>query len=278
MEEYLYKGNSLRYLKSGSGRPMIMLHNGGAFHGIWKFQIEKFKNNFSIYAIDLLNFGESDYCSNSNSINDHLQVLESFISDHKLERPILMGTCIGASLSLLYAQKHPDKVETLILFNLCPGIKLLRNPMAKSWYNLTKSSSLAKRINNHLSMKVMNSRLEFKRLPGLLFGRHFDTNDSTFLKLQSYYRTPKQRNARLDLFNNIDSYTIPRFISKKTRLPPIQIFWGEYNKIVPLEIGYELRDLLRPKEFHSFKDAGHLMMLERPGRINQLISQFLKVS
>lgn len=277
MEKYNYKNTTIRFLSVGEGsQAIIMLHNGAAYHGIWKHQINEFKTTHHIYALDLINFGESDYISNSSSIHQNYLILKNFIEHYNIENPILMGTCIGASLALYYANKHPTKVKKCILFNICPGIKLLRTPLIKYWYQLTKKSRYIKKINNWGISKVMNSEFEYNRLPDLLFGYHKSNLSDIYKKLQNYYRTDKQKKARLDLLNEIDTYTISHFITEGSELPEIQMFWGEYNKIVPLEIGHELRSLLKPKEFHSLKLVGHLMMLESPIEINKKIRQFLK--
>ena len=277
MKEFNYNGRVIKYRETGSGDDLIMIHNGGAFHGIWTHQISELESSYKIYAFDLMNFGESDYRFDTSSIEDQYNMLQEFIKNKNIQNPILMGSCIGASLALYFSKLNPNKIKSLILFNICPGIELMRTPFAKYWYALTKKFNLIKKFSNFCLLKVMNSNFEYNRLPGLLFGKDVDEQDPIFLQLQKYYRTDKQKKARLELLNSIDSYTVQHFIKANDChvLPPSLIFWGEYNKIVPLEIGLQLKTLLRPKHFISIRDCGHLLMLEKSSYVNKKIISFL---
>jgi pimeloyl-ACP methyl ester carboxylesterase len=68
--------------------------------------------------------------------------------------------------------------------------------------------------------------------------------------------------------------------SFRDRLPEIEvptlIVWGRNDVLIPVEDAHEFERLIGPNA-HAviFDDTGHLSMLERPGRFNELLADFI---
>ena len=56
---------------------------------------------------------------------------------------------------------------------------------------------------------------------------------------------------------------------------PAFIVWGRNDRIVPLAGAYEYEKLIPNARLVILEDTGHVPMLERPGRFNQLVEEFL---
>ena len=68
--------------------------------------------------------------------------------------------------------------------------------------------------------------------------------------------------------------------SFRERLPEIEvstlIVWGRNDILIPVEDAYEFERLIGSNaRLEVFDDTGHLAMLERPSRFNQLLSDFI---
>ena len=65
----------------------------------------------------------------------------------------------------------------------------------------------------------------------------------------------------------------------RERLPdiscPTLIVWGENDQIVPVADADEYERLIPDARKVIFEDTGHLAMVERPGRFNALLDEFL---
>jgi pimeloyl-ACP methyl ester carboxylesterase len=65
----------------------------------------------------------------------------------------------------------------------------------------------------------------------------------------------------------------------RDRLPdisvPTLIVWGRQDRIVPVSGAFEYERLIPDARRVIFDNTGHLPMLERPARFNQLVEEFL---
>ena len=56
---------------------------------------------------------------------------------------------------------------------------------------------------------------------------------------------------------------------------PTLIIWGRNDEIVPVEDAYEYERLIPGARKVIFEDTGHVPMLERPDRFNELVEEFV---
>lgn len=267
--------SSLYFIKKGQGPNLVFLHNGGGFHEIWNKQIDYFSSKFTCYAVDLMGFGKSPIPTEEPTLNYHEKCLEEFLQSQELSRYHLVGNCIGASIALFHSQKHPERVETLTLFNICPGIRIYRTPLGRFVHKNFILSSSFKDFFSHKLVKAMGGARERRRLPSLLFGKNPDSTSKLFLKFKDIYQTEKQKKARLGLLHNIETFTTDMFIDKNKPLPPTLLFWGDHNKVVDLKEGARLKELIKPNYFCVLNEAGHMAMYEKPDEVNSRMNSFL---
>lgn len=124
----------LFYEKSGNGTPLILLHGNGEDHSIFHKISEKLKNDFTVYAIDSRNHGEStktlDY-----SYATMAEDIFSFIKSLNLERVNLVGFSDGAIISLLLAMKHSGVIGKMALL----GVNLKPSDFTEESYEYIKA-------------------------------------------------------------------------------------------------------------------------------------------
>jgi pimeloyl-ACP methyl ester carboxylesterase len=53
------------------------------------------------------------------------------------------------------------------------------------------------------------------------------------------------------------------------------IVWGRNDEIVPVEDAFEYERLIPGSRRVIFEDTGHVPMLERPDRFNELVEEFV---
>ncbi|MEN9699380.1 MAG: hypothetical protein RLZZ301_578 [Bacteroidota bacterium] len=110
----------LHHRTLGSGKPFIILHGLFGFSDNWQTQAKKFADYYQVYLIDLRNHGHSPW---SDEFSYELMVadLHDFITEHHLERPLLLGHSMGGKLAMHYDQKYPNTLEKLIVVDM--GVK-----------------------------------------------------------------------------------------------------------------------------------------------------------
>lgn len=115
-------GADLWYLTEGEGQPVILLHGMGGTNRIYKLLVKDLSKNFKVYSIDSRCHGRSrggdDY-----SYEIIMEDIASFITELKLEKPILFGFSDGGIAGLLLASRYPRMLSKLIVSgaNTSPG-------------------------------------------------------------------------------------------------------------------------------------------------------------
>lgn len=57
---------------------------------------------------------------------------------------------------------------------------------------------------------------------------------------------------------------------------PTLIIWGEFDKVIPVEIGYKLNDLIKDSELKIIKGTGHVPHEEIPQEFMSILYEFLE--
>jgi pimeloyl-ACP methyl ester carboxylesterase len=78
-----------------------------------------------------------------------------------------------------------------------------------------------------------------------------------------------------DLLSNSASFGAIDQIKRPAALPPVYLFWGRSNRVLPVKSGEELCRKLQPDRFEIFEGGGHLLMREQPELISKRIESFL---
>ena len=116
---------------------LVMLHGLGGTHRYWNTGLERLEKRYHIVRIDLLGFGDSPQPWQNYTLKKHLKALEQALENfHSF---IIIGHSLGAALGLTYAEKHPQKIKSLILISL-PYFKNQQN--AYQWMRRTPSGWL----------------------------------------------------------------------------------------------------------------------------------------
>ena len=269
-------GISINYVDLGKGDPMLFLHNGGGFWQIWIHQIMHFSKKYRVLAFDWPGFGNSAEISEPLSLDLYFKVLTTFVDNLGLDRIILVGNCIGASVAIQYRYHYPDKVRYLVLMNICPGKRLIRLGIMR-WLLFT--------FGKKRDMKALKSILGFlftrtpvKRIfPRILFGKSLRKDDFLYNKYVVKFKEARQTRARLNLLFASDSYTLEDFVRRDKDISDSLLIWGERNRVAGLRReGFYHQKMCGIITMKIIKEAGHLLMYESPDEVNTLIEGFIR--
>lgn len=110
-------GVDLFYEKSGGGEPLLLLHGNGEDHHIFDVLSAKLQNDFTLYAIDSRNHGQSEK-TDVYSYETMAEDVYGFIQSLSLGKVHLLGFSDGAILSLLLAMRHEACVSKMALLGV----------------------------------------------------------------------------------------------------------------------------------------------------------------
>ena len=271
---FLFKGHKVRYLKKGSGPPMVFLHNAGNDHRIWDYQIEYFSKSYEVYAIDNIGYGESDKPDIDYTLRLYSEMVSVFLEDTALENVVIAGQCIGAAMALHYTLRNPDKIKALILFNIAT-IDGLKQGSLGFLYKLTRFK-LIRKICLPVVKRLIITRWKAIQDVNQQYGDVGERNDEFIEHLIKLYKHPKQLRILASLLFHFDSFTSLDTFTKPEVFPPTYLIWGVQNNILPLKTGEGFCKRLAPEKKEWINNCGHLVMREKPERINRLIDSFLE--
>ena len=119
ISELKINGNrSLRYLKTGNGDPLILLHTIRTQLDYFEEVIPQLAKNFTVYAIDLPGHGYSSIDTKASYDEPYFRsAVIAFIEKLDLKEVTLAGESIGGVLALTVANKLPSRIKKVISSN-----------------------------------------------------------------------------------------------------------------------------------------------------------------
>lgn len=267
----------INYAEAGLdvGIPIIFLHNGGGFWQSWEKQLNYFSKHFKVFALDWPSCGKSENPGKPLNQAINVSALSRFVEEKNFTRVNLIGNCIGGSAAIEYAIKYPEKINKLIILNICPGDLLFPKVFNKKFIKSLKSKEKAtKRIEKIINVLYSKFILNIM-FPKMLFGKNFTQIDPLFVKYKKRLHTRQQEIARTDMIFHAHSYNLSPIIENKI-IPKHILIWGKENAVASCQKhGHSHYKMLNSNQFHEIEGAGHLCMYEKPNQINSIINKYL---
>ncbi|MEY3416734.1 MAG: hypothetical protein RL060_845, partial [Bacteroidota bacterium] len=114
-----YASMELFYRTLGEGQPVIILHGLMGSSDNWLTVSKPLSEQYKIYLVDQRNHGRSPWDDTMNydvMAND----LWTFIKQHHIEKPIIIGHSMGGKVAMKFATEHPDVIAKLIVVDIAP--------------------------------------------------------------------------------------------------------------------------------------------------------------
>jgi len=114
----LADGQLLRYSKTGSGKPLVLLHTIRTQLEYFRELIPILAQRFTVYAVDLPGHGYSSIDSKAAYDEPYFRkAITSFIERLNIEDITIVGESIGGVLALTVAAALPERVKDIISIN-----------------------------------------------------------------------------------------------------------------------------------------------------------------
>lgn len=204
------KNIEINYIQYGEGKDILLLHGWGQNIEMMKPLGDNFSDRFRITILDLPGFGESEEPKEPWKIQDYEDMLEEFIQETDIKKPIVIGHSFGGRLAIRYSSRNP--VEKVVLFG-SPCI----------------------RIKEELPLTVKALKT-IKKLPGMnSLGEYM----KKYIGSRDYKNaSPIMRQTLVEVVNE-DLSKYAREIEEPTLL-----IWGENDTEAPLNDAKELEKIM----------------------------------
>lgn len=105
----------LSFVEKGKGEPIILLHGNGESSDYFKGQMDAFAGQYHVYAPDTRGHGRTPRGGMPFTIRQFADDLLGFMDSHGIGKAHLLGFSDGGNIAMVFAIRHPDRVDRLIL-------------------------------------------------------------------------------------------------------------------------------------------------------------------
>jgi pimeloyl-ACP methyl ester carboxylesterase len=265
------EGRRLHYVDTGGAdKPaLVFIHGLGGLWQNWLLNIPPFMDTHRVVAMDLPGFGGSELPAERISIQGYAQAVDALLDELGIERASVVGNSMGGFVGAELALAFGTRVERLVLVSAA-GLSIehqRREPLL----------SIARATTPFNGWLMQERREEFVRRPRLRRAA-----------LQTIVRYPERLSAPLtweqlagtgkpgfvDALDALMSYSFRERLSEIDM--PVLIVWGANDMLVPVGDAHRFERLIGANARKEiFDDTGHVPMMERPTRFNELLQGFL---
>jgi len=237
------------YIEKGEGQVIILLH--GLMGGLSNFKdvIDFFSSkNYKVIIPELPIYSLP---LKETSVTAFSDFLEDFLKFKNLNNVILLGNSLGGHIGLIFSNKNPNLVKSLVLTG---SSGLYENSMGES-YPKRENYDYIKRKTEEV---FYNPKVATKEIVDEVF--ETVNNRDKLVRTLSIAKSAIRHNMSNDLPNI------------KT---PTLLIWGENDLVTPPEVAVEFKSLLPNSELTWIKECGHAPMMEYPKKFNKILFNWL---
>jgi len=246
-----YSGKQIFYQikDNNSQKTLIFIHGSGGNSYIWDNQFY-LNIDYNIIAIDLPSHNKSNMFP-VLSLDLYVDVVKKLVDSLKPERLILGGHSLGGVVIQEYYFRYPNDITALIL---CATGGRMR--VSQFIFNTIKTDY----------QKYLN-----------------------YLRTGSFYRKTSDKiidNAILEVSQTDPEVTYNDFkicdafstLDKTESINvPCLIICGKSDELTPVKYSQYFKDKIKNSVLCIIKNAGHMVMLEKPFEVNKAIKNFIKI-
>lgn len=229
--------------------PLIFVHGAGGTHENWLNQLRELSRRYPALAVDLPGHGRSEG-NGFRSIEAYRDFVRDFLDVLDIRRAVLVGHSMGGAIALSFALAYPTRLTALVLVGTGARLKVhpkvveaLRGDPQEAAHLLIGWAYAEK-----APLEVIR-QAEAKWLEGSPM-----VVEGDFLACNAF-----------DLMDEVEGI-----------VPPALILCGTEDRLTPVKYAEYLHRKIQGSRLTLVPGAGHMVMIERPEEVNQVLEGFLQ--
>ena len=256
----------IAWTEVGAGPPLVMLHGLGDSHRTWRRVLPQLSRRHRVLLVDLPGHGLSGRPDAPYTIDWYAQTMHGWLDELGIERASVFGHSFGGGVAQWMLLQRPDRIDRLGLVapgglgrEVSIGLRLASLPIAK-WL-----APYFMGIGTHVMMRtgqlVLPEADELARIAWM---------NSAPGTARAFCRTVS---GCMNMFGQtMQSWDR---IHEVPTLPPLGVFWGERDRILPLKHALHAAERIEGAMLARYQRAGHFPQLEEAERFTFDVQRFL---
>ena len=261
------RGGTLRYLKAGTGAPLVLLHTLRTQAEHFRFLIPMISRQYTVYALDLPGMGYSEIVPGASYDEPALRAgVKRLLTELDLHDATLVGESLGGVLALTTAADLPERVRRVVAVNAYD----YRDGIARSSVlaRVVIGGIIAPGVGPVIAQQ--EPRPVLRRILQGGVGDKTAFREDYLDELLRSGRRPGFPTVARALYRNM-----PSLIAARSRYPevkaPVHLVYGENDWSRPSDREAN-RKLLPAADFTQVPRADHFIALERPEVVADLLN------
>ncbi len=264
------RNRTLRFLKTGNGAPLILLHTIRTQLDYFQEIIPLLAKHYTVYAIDLPGHGYSSVDTKANYDEPYFRsAIIAFIEKLDLREVTLVGESIGAVLALTVASALPERIKAVVSSNTYDYDTRYAD-------GVRRGNFIANFILSQFAIPVLGAvfaAMENKPLLGLIMrgGLHMKRWMPNHL-LTEFNRAGYRKGYRYverNVFTNWRSWGEARSMYAAVKAP-IKLIYGEHDWSTAEERKRTAKQL-GGTAISTIANTGHFAFVDNPHKLVELV-------
>ncbi|MGA9353152.1 MAG: alpha/beta hydrolase [Terriglobales bacterium] len=272
----------MRYLKAGSGRPLILIHGLLGYSFSWRFTIPALAPYATVYAIDNLGAGLSPAPAGLDcTVRGAAERVLQFVDSLGLAEFDLLGTSHGGAVAMMAAALSGRNPEPPNSRTVSPRVRrLILVAPVNPWSS--RGRTLAPFLASPFGSALFRHTIErWRGLDHIWLRRLFGDAAKIPPDALAGYRIPILENHGFQYGSQIVKTWLADLADLESALPQIRscptlLMWGTKDRAVHFASAERLRQNFSNARLVAFEGVGHLPYEECPEEFNRALIDFLR--
>jgi len=258
----ILNGININYIVAGEGEAIVLIHGHPFDHSMWQPQIDAFSDRFKVIVPDLRGYGKSNLPETSTTR------FEDYATDILLLLDVLgvnsfhvAGLSMGGQLAMETYRQAPSRVKSLILADTFAS---LDTPEAKKARNEGADRMEREGMGGYASESIHK----------MIKAEHVTTMPEVAAHVMRMMTSTNPKAAATAMRARSERIDHLTEVLPKIEIPVLVVV-GRQDEFTPVAKAEEMHAALKNSKLIIIEDAGHMPNLERPGKFNEIVLEFL---
>ena len=266
-------GHRVAYRRAGTGPLLVLVHGIAESSSTFATALDLLAEDHEVVAVDLLGHGASAKPRGDYSLGAYASGIRDLLVALDLPAATIVGHSLGGGVAMQFAYQFPERCQRLVLISsgglgkeVSPCLRALAAPAVE--YLLPVA--LTRHIQGPLDAVAR------------FLGRLGLRSDPVLAECWATYRTLTDGHAQRAFLHTVRSVidVAGQRVSARDRLylaqeVPTMLVWGDRDSVIPVEHARIAHELIPGSRLEILPGVGHLLPLEAPDRLAELIADFV---